>query len=191
MRRLRYSVAASLDGFIAGPNGEFDWIVADPTIDFGALYAQFDTALMGRRTFELALTQGAGGVLPGMRTVVFSRTLRAEDYPAVTVVSDGAEAAVAAMKAEPGKDIWLFGGGDLFRSLLDAGLVDAVEVAVVPILLGTGVPLVAAGPRSPGLRLTASKALPSGIVQLSYAVRRGEPAGSDAKRRGRSASGHP
>lgn len=171
MKKLRYNVAASLDGFIAGPDGAYDWIPEDPSIDFGALFSEFDTALMGRRTFETLLKQGTGGVLPGIRTVVFSRTLRATDHPAVTVVSDDAVAAVASLKAAPGKDIWLFGGGSLARSLLDAGLVDMVEVSVVPILLGGGIPLLAPGRQSPPLGLTDSPALPSGIVRLSYSVR--------------------
>ncbi len=170
MRRLRYNVAASLDGFIAGPDGAYDWIVEDPTIDFAALFAEFDTALMGRRTFEVIRGQGDGGTWPGVRTVVFSRTLRAEDHPAVTVVSDGAEAFVAALKREPGKDLWLFGGGVLFRSLLDAGLVDTVEVALIPVLLGEGLPLLPAGERAAGLKLERCTALPSGIVLLAYAL---------------------
>src|SRR5438105_1815994 len=139
MRKVRYGVAMSLDGYIAGPKGEADWIVADPDIDFRALYARFDTALIGRRTFE-AMTGGKkkGGAMPGMKTFVFSRTLRQRDYPKVTVVAEKAEETVAALRAEAGKDVWLFGGGLLFRSLLDAGLVDTVEVAVVPVLLGEG-----------------------------------------------------
>src|SRR4051794_6289920 len=142
MRRIRYQVATSLDGYIAGPNGEADWIVADPDIDFRAHFAQFDAALIGRRTFEV-MTRGKkkGGALPGMKTFVFSRTLRQRDYPKVTIVADNAAETVAALKAEPGKDVWLFGGGLLFRSLLDAGLVDTVELAVVPVLLGGGLPL--------------------------------------------------
>ena len=87
-RRLRYQVAASLHGFIAGPHGEYDWIVQDPAIDFAALFREFDTALMGRKCFEAMVAQGGSG------------------------------------------DILLFGGGELFRSLLDAGLVDTVEVAL-------------------------------------------------------------
>src|SRR5215471_17428072 len=86
-RRLRYSVAMSLDGFIAGPGGEYDWIASDPTFDFGAYYKEFDTALMGRRTFELA-QQGPGARIPGMQTIVCSRTLRARDYPEVTISSE-------------------------------------------------------------------------------------------------------
>src|SRR4051794_4393000 len=110
MRRVRYSVAASLDGYIAGPNGEFDWIVQDPEIDFKALYNSFNTILLGRRTFELTLTQG-GGRMPKMRVFVFSRTLRASEYPKVTLVSEDAGGVVAALRAEEGKDIWLMGGG--------------------------------------------------------------------------------
>ena len=142
MRRIRYAVAASLDGYIAGPKGEADWIIMDPDIDFRALYAQFDTVLIGRRTYEgMARGKRKPGAMPGMKTLVFSRTLRQRDYPKVTVVAENAEETAAGLRAESGKDIWLFGGGLLFRSLLDAGLVDTVEVAVIPVLLGGGIPL--------------------------------------------------
>ena len=172
VRRIRYQVATSLDGYIAGPKGEADWIVMDPDFDFRALYAQFDTALVGRRTFEV-LTGGKkkGGALPGMKTFVFSRTLRQRDYPKVTVVAEKSEETVAALRAEPGKDIWLFGGGVLFRSLLDAGLVDAVEVAVIPVLLGGGVPLFPPPAKTAKLSLTGQKVYPkTGIVLLEYAT---------------------
>src|SRR5437879_4060807 len=80
MRRLRYSVAMSLDGFIAGAKGEYDWIIMDPTIDFTALFKEFDIALMGRKTFEMA-QQGPGATMPGIKTIVCSRTLLARDFP--------------------------------------------------------------------------------------------------------------
>src|SRR5712672_3474834 len=153
MRKLRYSVATSLDGFIAGTKGEYDWIIMDPTIDFAAVYKEFDTALMGRRTFEVA-RQGPGATIPGMKTIVCSRTLLSKDFPDVTITAN-AERAVTALKAKPGKDIWLFGGAMLFRALLDARLVDTIEVSVIPILLSQGVPLLPAGKRSQRLRLDA------------------------------------
>ena len=168
MRRLRYSVAMSLGGFIAGPNGEYDWIVMDPSIDFAEPYKQFDVALMGRRTFEIA-ERGPDATIPGMQTVVCSRTLLARDFPDFTIAAD-APREVATLKAKPGKDIWLFGGGTLFRCLLDARLVDTIEISVMPILFSRGVPLLSAGLRSPRLGLASSKARSSGIVALAYTV---------------------
>jgi len=169
MRRVRYCVAVSLDGFIAGPKGEADWIIMDPEIDFAAMFKQFDTFLLGRRTFE-PMARVKKGATPGVKSFVFSRTLRQEDYPGVTIVAEGVEEKVAALRAESGKDIWLFGGGSLFRSLLDAGLVDTVEVAIMPVLLGEGIPLLAPPATQKKLHLTGHKVYPTGIVSLEYAV---------------------
>jgi dihydrofolate reductase len=169
-RRVRYQVAASLDGFIAGPNGEYDWIVMDPSIDFDALFREFDTAILGRKSYEMMTAQGGSGALPGLDVVVFSRTLSPAVHNGVRIVNDDAPDVVAALKAKPGGDIWLFGGGELFRSLLHARLVDTVEVAVMPVLLGNGIPLLPPG-ASTKLVLADQKILPrSGIVVLSYRV---------------------
>lgn len=75
MRRLRYQVATSSDGYIARPNGEFDWIIQDPDIDFNELFASFDTAVIGRRTFETMVPQN-GGAMPGIDGFVYSTMLR-------------------------------------------------------------------------------------------------------------------
>jgi dihydrofolate reductase len=173
MRRLRYQVATSLDGYIATPDGGFDWIVADPDIDFAALFAQFDTAIMGRKTFLATLQQGESGALPGLDVVVFSRTLRSADYPSVSIVSGDPAETVRSLKAAPGNDIWLYGGGELFRTLLDAGLVDTVEPAVIPVLLGGGIPMLPPPSSQVRLSLTSHRLYPkSGIVLLEYAVSR-------------------
>jgi dihydrofolate reductase len=169
MRRICYQVAMSLDGYIAGPNGEFDWIVMDPDIDFAAIFSQFDTLLMGRRTFETMVKQG-NAVMPGMKTIVFSRTLQQQDHPGVTIVSEALKETVASLRAKPGKDIWLFGGGSLFRTFLDAKLVDKVEVGVIPVLLGEGIPLLASPAKQAKLKLTGHKVYKTGIVMLNYAV---------------------
>jgi dihydrofolate reductase len=175
-RRLRYQVAASLDGFIAGSQGEYDWIVMDPAIDFAALYSEFDTAVMGRNTYEMMTAQGGNGAMPGLDVIVFSKTLPPAAFPGVRIVSHDPAQDVTALKQKPGRDIWLFGGGKLFRSLLDAGLVDTVEIAVMPVLLGQGIPLLPPGSMAK-LVFADQKVLPkSGIVVLSYSVKDKTPA---------------
>jgi dihydrofolate reductase len=170
VRHIRYVVTASLDGFIAGPNGEVDWIVPDPDRDFRALFNQFDTALLGRRSYELTQRPDAPPWPPGMSVYVFSRTLRQRDHPEVAIVADKLEETLAALRAKSGKDIWLFGGGSLFRSVLEAGLVDTVEVAVRPVLLGGGIPLLPPPAKQANLKLTAHELSKTGIVTLRYAV---------------------
>jgi dihydrofolate reductase len=172
MRQVRYGVAMSLDGYIAGPNGEADWIVMDPDMDFGEHMSRFDTLLIGRKTFTAmqAMGGGAGGG-PGVRSFVISRTMQQADHPNTTIVMGGGAGGgpgvrsfvisrtmqqadhpnttivddavpfVTELKTQPGKDIWLWGGGELFHSLLGAGLVDGVDVGVFPVLLGAGIPL--------------------------------------------------
>lgn len=168
MRQLRYAVAASLDGYIAGPGGEFDWIPMDPEIDFGEIFARFGALVMGRRSYEVSQAGRTGG--PHLPTYVYSRTVPPGERDGVIFNAD-AVIHVRALKAAPGKDLWLWGGGDLFRSLAAARLVDGVEVAVIPMLLGGGLPLFPPpGPRVP-LRLTSHRVYrASGIMALTYDV---------------------
>jgi dihydrofolate reductase len=168
MRRVRYSVATSLDGYIAGPQGEADWIIMDPEIDFDSYMREFDTIIMGRRTFEPMAHAGGGG-MPGVKTYVSSRTLRQADFPNVTIVAD-AEQTASILRAGEGKDIWLFGGGTLFRTLLEAGLVDSVEVALIPVLLGAGIPLLPSPASHVSLQLTGHHVYKTGVVGLNYSV---------------------
>ncbi|HEY9229462.1 MAG TPA: dihydrofolate reductase family protein [Gemmatimonadaceae bacterium] len=172
MRPVRYNVAASLDGYIADAQGAYDWIPLEPAIDFAALFQRVDTVLLGRHSYELVLRDPAAATWPvGARVIVFSRTLSPADHPHVTIVADDAAAAVAKLRAEPTDgEIWLYGGGALFGSLLAAGQVDRVEVTVIPILLGGGVPLLPPGAVRTPLTLEHLEQYPSGQVSLHYAV---------------------
>jgi dihydrofolate reductase len=124
---------------------------------------------MGRKTYEIAKTRRElfSGSAP--RWVVVSATLNPQSEPDIELIADRLPEKVAALKSEPGKDIWLFGGGVLFRSLLDAGLVDSVVLTVIPLMLGSGTPLLAEGARAK-LNLTESKTLPSGTLILKYSI---------------------
>lgn len=165
-RRIRYQVACSLDGYIAGPNGEYDWIAVDPEIDFDALYSQFDTFLMGRKTYEASRQ-----FLDGREVVVVSRTLRPADHPQVRIVAGDVRGAVDDLRAGAGKDIWLYGGGELFATLLANGQVDTVEPAIIPIVLGDGVPMVPGGTPRTSLRYTGHRLYPaSGTMLVTYDV---------------------
>jgi dihydrofolate reductase len=172
MRRIRYSVAISLDGFIAGPNEEIDWITNDPEVDFAAIWEQFDTLLMGRLTYDLATKKRGKNAFAGKTTIVFSRTLDPRDHPAVTVISDLKLEWLQALLARSGKDVWLFGGGALFRSFLDQGLVDTVEVNIIPVVLGAGLPMLPPPYTPTKLHLMSHKVYRSGRVALVYEVQR-------------------
>ena len=171
MRQLRYSVAASLDGYIAGPNGEFDWIVIDPEIDFAAMYAGFSGLVMGRRSYDVFVATG-GAVGPALATYVYSRSLPAGERDGVIFAHDALSHVRALKQAADDKPLWLWGGGDLFRQLADAGLVDGVDVAIIPILLGGGIQLLPSpGPRLPLQLRTHRVYANTGTLFLEYDVR--------------------
>lgn len=141
MRKVILSVAVSLDGFIEGPNGEYDWCVIDPAYRFEDFFKRIDTIFVGRKTYEM--TSAVDGSPPGFPTFkeyVFSTTLDQVKKQA-TLIKGDIKAEVERIKKEAGKDIWLFWGAGLSTSLLNLGLVDEISLAVYPIILGGGKPL--------------------------------------------------
>jgi dihydrofolate reductase len=174
MRAVIYGAACSLDGFIADTNGAIDWLhfSLDVSAFMQAFWKRIDTVLMGRKTWEVATAQGGGGSMPGVDAVyIFSRTLRSIPDPNATLVSSDAGEFVRRLKAKPGKDICVLGGGDFGRSLFAAGLIDEVGVNIHPILLGSGVPLFLDTGRRISLDLIENRTIHGGCVLATYRVR--------------------
>ena len=174
MRKLKYVVATTLDGFIAQEDGSFnDFLMeGDHVTDFQNALESFDTVLMGRKTYEVGLNFGVTNPYPSMKQYVFSTTIKESPDENVEIVSDGVADLVRHLKTEAGRDIWLCGGSNLATLLLAEGLIDEVIVKVNPILFGTGIPLFSTVAGHVDLELVNSKAYNNGVVLLSYLVHR-------------------
>lgn len=179
--QLRYNVATSLDGFIAPEDESTTWIVEDSTIDFEALYASYDAFVMGRKTYEIIVADPNFNPLKGRpkeSVVVISRSLNEGDHPGITILKDGYIEYIRRMKQHTGQGIWLMGGGWLATECLEAGLLDAVDAAVMPVLLGSGFKLITEGLAKGGstykLSLRSFDKLDSGVLMTKYDVMHGE-----------------
>ncbi len=173
-RHVIVHIAASADGYIARPDGDLDWLTSRPAPEgfygMNAFMRSIDTRLLGRRTYEVSRRLGAQ-FGTGERTIVFSRHAAPADAPVgVEFVSDAIGPFIRALKARPGKNIWLMGGGDLIASFLDDHAIDEFIVSVVPVFIGDGIPLIARRHRHVRLQLESSKRFPDGLVQLRYLV---------------------
>ena len=168
MRKIVAGFAVSLDGYIEGPNGEYDWILIDKEVDFAELNKRYDTYLYGRRTYEAARAMGQP---PSKKDThyVFSTTL-AEVDKGFTLVRGNVKEEVLSIKAQPGKDIALFGGAGLLATLLNLGLVDEISISIIPVLLGRGKPMVEQLDQKGWLTLVGTKTYSNGTVQLTYTV---------------------
>jgi dihydrofolate reductase len=173
MRNVIYGGATSLDGFLARPDGAVDWLMwSDEAASIMRdHWKRFDTMLMGRKTYEVALAQGHGGASPGIATYIFSRTLT--ELPAgLELVRDHAVDVVRRLKEQPGKDICLMGGGELAHSLFVADLIDEVGFNIHPVLLGEGIPALLPMKRQINLELIESRPFKNGCVYAVYRVKR-------------------
>ncbi|HEX7773165.1 MAG TPA: dihydrofolate reductase family protein [Pyrinomonadaceae bacterium] len=175
MRKVTFGGASSLDNFIARKDDSVDWLRW--TKETGEIMKNYwktiDTVLMGRRTYEVATKSAkGGGGYPGIKTYVFSRTIKKKSSKKLTFVSEDAASFVRRLKEEDGKDICVMGGGVLAKSLFEAGLIDEVGLNIHPVLLGSGIPLFYEMPRQIDLELVKCQQLSNGCVVVTYRTKK-------------------
>ena len=170
MRKIILGLGISLDGYIARPNGAVDFLFMPKDYSMADFFASIDAAIMGRNTYDAALKMGGGGGFSGSKTeyYVFSRSLPPGKRDGLTFVSQAPAAFVEEMRKQPGKHIWLMGGGELARDFLKADLVDELYLGVVPVLLGEGIPLFPSGFPQRNFSLIENKTYSRGLIALQY-----------------------
>jgi dihydrofolate reductase len=175
MRKLILGLAVTLDGYIEGPNGEYDWCFTDQDYGLNEFFAGIDAVFIGRKSYETAQQYAAGNNgetvpgMPAMTEYVFSRTLKTVKEGAVLIAEDSINEA-RRIKEQPGKDIWLYGGAELSDALMKEGLVDELWLSVHPILLGSGKALFRGQDDRSRLTLLKSKTYETGLVSLRYHI---------------------
>ena len=173
-RKIIVHIAASADGYIARPDGDLDWLTSRPApkgfYGMNAFMKTIDVTALGRKTYEVSLKLGAK-FDSKHKTFVFSRHTAPADVPlGVEFVNGAIGPFVSQLREQPGKDIWLMGGGDLIASFLDEKAIDEFVISVVPVFIGDGIPLIARRHRHVPLELQSTERFEDGLVQLRYRV---------------------
>jgi dihydrofolate reductase len=174
-RKIIVHIATSADGYIARPDGNLDWLTNRPAPKGFYGLPQFmrtvDAKVLGRKTFDLSLEMGGAHFSATNVHYVFSRQPPPPSVPAgVRFVTEPISTFATQMRARPGKNMWMMGGGEIIASFLDEGAIDEFIISVVPVFIGEGIPLIAPRHREVPLRLRSTKAFPDGVVQLHYEV---------------------
>jgi dihydrofolate reductase len=173
-RKVIVHIATSADGYIARPDGDIEWLTSRPApagfYGIDAFMRTIDTTIYGRKTYDESLRLGAKFDAGG-RNVVFSRQARPADAPkGVEFTSETIDAFMRRLREQPGKDIWLMGGGELIADFLDARAIDEFVISVVPVFIGDGIPLIARRHRETLLELRSVERFDDGLVQSHYVV---------------------
>ena len=179
-RKVIVYIATSADGYIARPDGDVGWLDRPhPKGHYGMplFFKTIDTILWGRKTYLKGIEMGglekgmkAAGFGPEIRNYVFSHQPQQPSEPSVEFVNEPVKPFAQRLRAQPGKDIWMMGGGGIIASFLDEGEIDEFSIHVIPILIGEGIPLIQPRHRSIPLKLLSTKSFPDGVVHLNYRV---------------------
>ena len=173
-RKVIVHIATSADGYIARPDGDIEWLTSRPAPEgfygMNAFMRSVDTKVLGRKTYEVSLRMGARFDSKS-RNIVFSRQAPPADAPSgVEFVSEAIGPFVSRLRAQPGKDIWLMGGGEIIASFLDEQVIDEFVISVAPVFIGEGIPLIARRHRHEPLELLSVERFDDGLVQSRYRV---------------------
>ncbi|MEG3435742.1 dihydrofolate reductase family protein [Pannus brasiliensis CCIBt3594] len=171
MTSVVYYVAMSVDGYIATPDGSIDWLgayeIEGEDYGYREFYDSIDALLLGRRTYEQILGFGSWPY-PGKPCFVFSRTPLSGEIPEVTFTPANPRETVAELRERGWGRVWLVGGGQLAGSFRESGSIDELIVSVMPIVLGSGIPLFGVSGKPDKLTPIASRSYPNGCIQLQY-----------------------
>jgi dihydrofolate reductase len=173
-RKIIVYIATSVDGYIARPDGDVDWLDRPmPKDGYGmdAFARSIDTVLWGRKTYDFAVRMGGLGAYGNLKHYVFSRQPPSHPLPEAQFVSEPIPEFVAGLRARKGRNIWMMGGASIIASFLDAGAIDEFSIHVIPVMIGEGIPLVAPRHRNIPLELISARSFPDGVVHLNYTVR--------------------
>jgi len=170
MRKVVLGLGISLDGYIARPDGAVDFLFMPRDYSMGPFFATIDTAIMGRKTYDVAVKMGGGAFGDSkMKNYVFSHSQPPGERGGVTFVNESPKNFVENVRKGPGKNIWLMGGGELARDFLKDDLVDELYIGIVPILIGEGLPLFPSGFPQREFTLLENKSYSKGLIALKYA----------------------
>ena len=168
MRKVVLGVGISLDGYIARPDGSVDFLFMPKDYSMAEFFKRVDTAVMGRKTYEVGLKMGGGFAEGGMKSFVFSRSMGSGERGDVTIVAEPPKQFMEAVRGTKGKDIWLMGGGELTREFLREDIVDEIHLGVVPVLIGEGIAAFPSGFPERKFALVENKTYSRGLIALRY-----------------------
>ena len=174
MRNVVLGLGITIDGYIARLNGAVDFLFMPKDYSMAPFFKTIDTAIMGRKTLDVALKMG-GSFGSSMPTYVFSRSKPPGESDGIVFTNESPAALISKLRKRPGKNIWFMGGGELARDFLTADLVDELHLGVVPVLLGEGIPLFPAGFPQRDFALIENKTYSKGLISLKYARVRKKP----------------
>ena len=174
-RRIIVYIATSADGYIARPNGDVGWLDRPRpkgNYGMGEFLKTIDTILWGRKTYGKGIEMGmrAAGFGKGIKNYVFSHRPQQSVEPGVKFINESIKTFAQRLRSQPGKNVWMMGGGGIIASFLDESEIDEVIIHVVPIFIGEGIPLIEPRHRSVQLKLLSSRSYPDGVVRLHYLI---------------------